>query len=154
MKSFYMYFSLIAISIASVCCLNCSNNKQIYATPNWIVADSIIADTNKVYVFVEQMPIYPGGESEMSNFLANKMKYPVIPDEKLMDNLHSSVRFTVTKRGEIKNIHPTDKKYEGTILTDSLISTIKKMPLWIPGKQNGKEVDVYFTLRMHVSPRR
>ncbi|MFV0537247.1 MAG: energy transducer TonB [Dysgonomonas sp.] len=49
----------------------------------------------------------------------------------------TTVRFIVTKTGEIKNV----KAIRGDrIMCDSLVSVIKRMPRWIPGKQNGETV--------------
>jgi protein TonB len=111
-------------------------------------------DTNKVYITVEQMPIFPGGENEMHKFISENLKYPEIPEDKLMENLSTTVRFVVSRTGDIKDIEATRPQYKGTILTDSLTQLIKRMPRWIPGKQNGINVNVYISIPLHVSPKR
>lgn len=152
MKYFYIF-------ILSIFLLLCCSSKKAESTilVNNPVNDTITyqnTDTNKVYTVVEQMPVFPGGESEMMRFISENLRYPVIPDDKIMENLRTVVRFTITKTGEIKDIEPTKPQYKGTILTDSLTQLIKRMPRWTPGKQDGKEVDVYFTIPLHVSPKR
>ncbi|MDU1891713.1 MAG: hypothetical protein E6767_13580 [Dysgonomonas sp.] len=106
------------------------------------------ADT--VYTVVEQMPSFPGGESEMYRFIRENIRSVQIPDSLIMENSRTVIRFVVSKTGEIKNIQPAKEYYKGTILTDSYINIIKQMPRWIPGKQDGKEVDVYYLLPAHI----
>ncbi|WP_029905224.1 energy transducer TonB [Prevotella sp. 10(H)] len=110
--------------------------------------------TDTVYTVVEKMPSYPGGEAEMHKFLHENLTYPVIPEDKVMENFSTVVKFTVTKTGEIKDIHPAMEKYKGTILTDSLTAVVKRMPKWIPGKHNGKNVNVYYSLPLRVNLQR
>lgn len=112
---------------------------------------SITEDTT-IYERVEQMPSFPGGEAEMQKFICNNLKYPLIPDDNSMENFSTSVRFVVTKTGEIKDIVPTRDKYKGRILTDTLTQIIKRMPRWNPAIHEGKKVNVYFTLPLYISP--
>ena len=126
MKYFYIF-------ILSIFLLLCCSSKKAESTilVNNPVNDTITyqnTDTNKVYTVVEQMPVFPGGESEMMRFISENLRYPVIPDDKIMENLRTVVRFTITKTGEIKDIEPTKPQYKGTILTDSLTQLIKRMP--------------------------
>lgn len=107
-------------------------------------------DQEKIYTVVEQMPSFPGGEAELYKFIIDNLNYPDIPEDKLMYNSQTNIRFVITKTGEIKDIQATRPQYESTILTDSLTSIIKRMPRWIPGKHKGKEVNVYFTIPLHV----
>lgn len=63
----------------------------------------------------------------------------------------TTVRFVITKKGDIDNIECIRGE---SIMCDSLISIIKRMPRWIPpGKQNGDFVDVYFTLPILIHPK-
>jgi protein TonB len=100
----------------------------------------------KVFTIVEQMPTYPGGEEKMYNFICDSLKLlnncSVVNDKII-------VRFVVEANGTISNIQII--KSVGKIFDAALIETIKKMPLWIPGKQNGKSVPVYFTLPFYFS---
>ncbi len=117
-----------------------------------LVTSMFAQKQDSVYVTVEQMPSFPGGEEAMHRFLIENLKYPDIPGEKWVENLRTTLRFTITKTGEIKDIVPVRPQYAGTILTDSLTAVIRKMPKWIPGKHKGKNVDVYFTMPLHISP--
>ncbi|NDV94545.1 energy transducer TonB [Dysgonomonas sp. 521] len=103
-------------------------------------------DTEKkpeIFKVAEQMPQFPGGQDEMYKFIGNNLKYPVV-DQEMGIQGRVTVRFVVSKTGEITNIEllkgisPTCDK--------EAIRVIKSMPKWIPGKQSGNPVQVYFTM--------
>jgi protein TonB len=107
----------------------------------------------KPYTVVEQMPSFPSGEMELYKFINKNLRYPVIPESQKLST-RTAVRFVITKTGEIGNIQPAQDKYKGLELTDSLIAIVKRMPRWNLGKHNGKAVDVYYTIPLHISPAR
>lgn len=102
------------------------------------------------YSFVEQMPSFPGGEAEMYRFINQNLRLSEEYYQQM--SFSTAIRFVVARTGEIKDIEPAKEKYAGEILTDSLISVIKRMPRWNPGKHNGQAVDVYYTIPLHISP--
>lgn len=97
----------------------------------------------KPYVGVEQMPAFPGGETELMKFIQKNLKYPVIAAENGISG-RVIIRFVVSKTGDITNVEvlrgldPSCDK--------EAIRVVQSMPKWIPGKQNGRNVPVYFTL--------
>ncbi len=97
----------------------------------------------KPFVTVEQMPTFPGGEAEMMRFITNELKYPVVAQEQGIQG-RVTIRFVVTKTGAIsdvqvvRGIDPSCDK--------EAVRVVRAMPNWIPGKQNGLNVPVYFTL--------
>lgn len=101
------------------------------------------------YTVVEQMPSFPGGEVEMHRFIRKHYKYPRTSYEE-GEQGKIIVKFVISKAGDIKDIQAV----KGGVRSDSLISVIKRMPRWIPGKHNGKTVDVYYTIPLHISPAR
>ena len=100
-------------------------------------------DAPKTFVRAEVMPQFPGGNSEMYKFIADNLKYPVV-DQEMGIQGRVTVRFVVSKTGEITNlelikgISPTCDK--------EALRVIKSMPKWVPGKQSGNPVQVYFTM--------
>ena len=109
-----------------------------------------VEEVDSVYTFAEQMPTYPSGEVEMHRFIYNNLWLPDLKPEIVAENSKTSISFIVTKSGEIIDVKATSEKYEGKMITDSLISIIKRMPKWIPGKHNGKNVDVYYKFPIHI----
>lgn len=98
---------------------------------------------DKPFVTVEQMPYFPGGESELKKFIYNNLKYPVVAQEAGIQG-RVIIRFVVEEDGSISNVNiirgidPSCDK--------EAIRLIKTSPKWNPGKQNGKAVRVYYTL--------
>lgn len=96
-----------------------------------------------VYVTVDKMPEFPGGLNAQQRFIGQNLKYPVEAQEKGVEG-RVTVRYVVKSTGDIsdvvviRGVHPS--------LDKEAVRVVKAMPKWIPGKQNGKVVDVYYTL--------
>jgi len=91
----------------------------------------------------ETMPQFKGGETEMQRFIAENLKYPVIAQENRIQG-RVSVRFIVTETGNITDV--TIVKGVDPSCDREAVRVVKAMPKWIPGKQKGQNVSVYFTL--------
>ncbi len=120
------------------------SNAQIDSTKSEIVT---IPDTMTKETFrtVQQMPQFPGGDTAMYRFIAENLDYPPKAVKKnIQGRVH--VQFRVLATGEITDIRTLDIKKLGYGLEEAAIDVIKKMPKWIPGKQNGVAVNVYFNL--------
>jgi len=87
---------------------------------------------------VEEMPLYPGGEIELVNYIAKNFKYPTTNDNFSRTKIY--VEFIIDKNGAVKNA----KILKGISpdLDKEALRVINSMPKWIPGKQTGKPVDV------------
>jgi len=92
---------------------------------------------------VEQMPEYPGGEIELMKFIGEKLRYPTIAIKNKIEG-RLTIRFVVSKTGEVKDAEVLRSLYPAC--DEEGMRIVRLMPKWIPGKQDGKEVDVYFTL--------
>lgn len=97
----------------------------------------------KPFYTVEQMPSFPGGESEMNKFISDNLKYPVVAQESGIQG-RVTIRFVVTKTGEISDV--TVVRGIDPSCDKEAMRVVKAMPKWVPGKQNGLNVPVYFTL--------
>lgn len=126
---------------------------QAFSVQDTMIVIQEKAPEEKPFTVVEQMPSFPGGEAEMMKFLRENLKYPAISEEEGFIG-RTAVRFVVSKTGDVKDVVPAMDRYKGFAVTDSLISVVKRMPRWIPGRQRGEAVDVYFTLPMQISPAR
>ena|ERR1044072_4099521 len=106
-------------------------------------------DTNeKVFTIVEVMPAFPGGNEELFKFLAKNIAYPVSKKENVMSG-KVYVQFIVEKEGSLTNIKIL-KTFDDNI-ADEVIRVIRLMPKWIPGKQNGKLVRVFYNLPITIN---
>lgn len=95
------------------------------------------------FVMVEQMPQFPGGESAMMQYIGTNLKYPESAAKESIEG-RVVLRFVVTKTGDIKDvsvIRSLDSRCD-----EEAMRVVRAMPKWTPGKQGGKDVDVYYTL--------
>lgn len=97
----------------------------------------------KPFVTVEQMPTFPGGEIEMQKFIRDNLRYPVVAQEAGIQG-RVTLRFVVSKTGAIENV--TVVRGIDPSCDKEAVRVVKSMPKWIPGKQNGLNVPVYFNL--------
>lgn len=98
---------------------------------------------NKVYDFVQQMPEFPGGQAELMKYLNNNINYPQIAIENNIQG-RVTVRFTVGKDGSVTNIVVLQGPDES--LNQEAVRLVRSMPKWIPGKYNGRTVNVNYNL--------
>lgn len=103
----------------------------------------IVEEKIEPFLVVEQMPDFPGGESELYKYLQQNIKYPPMARESGITGT-VYVRFIVDKRGNISNV--TLLRGIGGGCDEEAIRVVSGMPAWNPGKQNGMAVPVYFTL--------
>jgi periplasmic protein TonB len=97
----------------------------------------------KPYTYVEQMPAFPGGETEMMKYLGKNIRYPAAAQRAGVEGL-VVLSFVVSKTGEISEIQVV--KGLGAGCDEEAMRVVKTMPKWTPGKQNGREVPVRYTL--------
>lgn len=101
------------------------------------------APADKVFTVVEQMPDFPGGQAALLKYLATNTVYPPIAKENDIEGT-VYVQFVVDKGGsvgQVKVLRSVDK-----YLDKEAVRVVSSMPKWKPGKQNGKEVSVYYTV--------
>lgn len=97
-----------------------------------------------LFVIVEDMPEFAGGQDSMYNFIYTNLKFPT-PD---CIEGRCIVSFIVEKDGSLSNI----KVVRGlgvAAYDEEAMRVIKLMPQWKAGKQRGKEVRVQYNLPIH-----
>ena len=97
-----------------------------------------------VFVVVETMPEFPGGQQALFKYLSENVKYPVIAQE---NGIQGRVicQFVVNKDGSIVEVEVV--RFGGDASLDKeAVRVIKSMPKWKPGKQRGKAVRVKYTV--------
>lgn len=100
-------------------------------------------ESNEVFVIVEQMPVFPGGDEALRKYLAQSVKYPVIAQENGIQG-RVFVSFVVSAKGEVTNVkvaRPFDPN-----LDKEAVRVVQSMPKWSPGMQRGKPVKVAYTV--------
>ncbi len=96
----------------------------------------------KEYLPVEQMPQFPGGEEAMKKYIQDNIQVVAKDGKQLSGRV--VIRFIVAEDGSITEatvIKSLDPLYDNEALR-----VVRSMPKWIPGRQNGKNVPIYYTL--------
>ena len=133
----------VAISIADVKGNDEINGADIADFKEVVRPEAPKEEKEVPYQAVEQMPQFPGGDAELMKYIQDHLKYPVIAAENGIQG-RVIVRFVVSKTGEIQDV--TVLRGVDSSLDKEAVRVIKSMPKWIPGKQNGNNVAVYFTV--------
>lgn len=100
-------------------------------------------EENIVFVAVEKMPSFPGGQQALMKYLNENIRYPIIAQENGVQG-RVFVQFTVRKDGAIDDVQVL--RSADPSLDKEAIRLIKSMPNWEPGKQRGKAVHCKFTV--------
>lgn len=97
----------------------------------------------EIFKSVEQMPTFPGGDPALMKYLSSHINYPAMAQENGVQG-RVVVQFVVTKTGkvgEVKVVRSVDKD-----LDREAVRVCKSLPNFVPGRQNGQPVNVWYTL--------
>lgn len=99
--------------------------------------------SDKPYVSVEEMPEFPGGMKALAEYVRQNLRYPAAAKE---DGIEGKViiSFVVNAQGVIEDAKVT--RGIGGGCDKEALRVINAMPKWKPGKQNGHNVKVYYSL--------
>jgi protein TonB len=95
---------------------------------------------NKVYTVAEQMPSFKGN---VNQWLAQNLTYPATAAE---NGIQGKVvlKFVVDENGNVSDVQVV--RSVDPSLDREAVNTVKRMPKWNPGMQNGQPVKVWYTL--------
>ena len=96
-----------------------------------------------MYNVVEQMPSFPGGEAALLKYVNTHIKYPAIAQEQEISGV-VVLRFVVKEDGSVGEVI-VQKSLEKHC-DEEAVRVVKSLPRFIPGKQQGKAVRVWYTL--------
>jgi TonB family protein len=97
----------------------------------------------EIFMVVEEMPEFPGGQEGLMNYLATNINYPVEAAEASIQG-RVYVQFIINTEGGteqikiLRGVHP--------LLDNEAYRVIETMPAWKPGKQRGRNVSVSYTV--------
>ncbi|MBC7863148.1 MAG: energy transducer TonB [Bacteroidia bacterium] len=102
-----------------------------------------IPKTKKLLEAQLKMPQYPGGNDSIAAFLRRNLRYPEsAKNAKIQGTVF--LEFVIDAGGKIKDIVAT--KYPSKALADEAARVIKLMPKWKPARQNGKNLQMSWSL--------
>jgi TonB family protein len=113
-----------------------------FVEPNF---DEAVEDEDRpgVYMIVEQMPEFPGGDKSLFQFIADNTKYPADAKEKGIKG-RVFVNFIVEPDGSVFDIRVL--RGIGGGCDEESVRVVKSMPKFKPGMQNGEAVRVSYTV--------
>lgn len=122
--------------------LEINNLSSPVALEQTTVQDQPRKDT-AVFLQVEEMPLFPGGNEAMMKFLIENIKYP---EQARKDSIQGRVfvNFIVEADGKVSNAKVL--RGIGSGCDEEAVRVISLMPAWTPGKQRGQNVRVSFNL--------
>lgn len=101
------------------------------------------AVNDSILLMAEQMPEYPGGIDSLRKVVAENVVYPKMCEDSGIQG-RVFVRFAVNEDGSISHVEAI--KGPHPLLNAAAVEAVKKLGKFIPGRQNGKAVKVYFNM--------
>ena len=103
-------------------------------------------EANAVFMNVQEMPSFPGGDAARKKYLARNLRYP---NQAAEDGIQGTVyvSFVVKTNGSLSDIKII--KGIGGGCDQEALRVVKRMPAWNPGYQNGRKVAVLFNMPVY-----
>jgi TonB family protein len=141
------------------------NDKEIRLTPietDWMeetsegdddaveIAEAPEPVEDEIYVVVEEMPQFPGGNDSLNSYLRRNLQYPQMEkDAGIQGTVYMS--FVVRKDGSLSDVKVLKEVPGAPGFTKEAARLINGMPYWNPGKMNGRAVNISFTIPINIS---
>lgn len=113
--------------------------------------NTIFAQEGEILIEAEVSPEYIGGEAAMSRFISYNFDYPEYCNKNNIGG-RAVIKFRVASSGYVDSAYILESPHP--LISEEYIRVVKSMPRWIPGRQAGRPVAVYFTLPMVCAPER
>jgi TonB family protein len=130
--------------------LSCSTKRKAFSSqtqvtpPPSLTSNNLnkeVIDEDTPFVVVEEMPVFPGGDSLLLKYIAQNTKYPEVSKAKKIEG-KVIVRFCVTKVGSVDRISVL-KGVDPEIDSEAQ-RVVGTLPAFKPGRQGGKAVPVWY----------
>lgn len=95
------------------------------------------------FTVVEVMPVFPGGQTALAQYIASHLKYPTVAQENGIQG-RVFVSFVVGEDGYVEDVRVI--KGVEPMLDKEALRVIQSLPRWTPGNQQGKPVRVKYTV--------
>lgn len=95
------------------------------------------------FTVVEVMPVFPGGQMALVQYIASHLKYPTVAQENGIQG-RVFVSFVVGEDGYVEDVQVI--KGVEPMLDKEAVRVIQSLPRWTPGNQQGKPVRVKYTV--------
>jgi len=114
---------------------------NVYVAP--VAQEEEEEDENFVFVTVEKMPEFPGGEAALLKWISDHVNYPTIAAENGIQG-RVSCSFVVNADGTVQDVEVA--RSVDPNLDKEAIRVLKMLPKFKPGEQRGKPVRVKYSV--------
>lgn len=143
------YLSVLPVIILmGIFLLSCSARKKISKTQTEIAPPppppppaQATDEAEEPYVVVEEMPMFPGGDSALISYIAKNIRYP---ESSKKQGIQGKViaRFCVEKNGSVGRVSVL--RSVSPELDAEAVRVVSTLPAFLPGKQGGRPVPVWY----------
>ena len=93
------------------------------------------------FSYVEQMPVFPGGEAALNKFIHDHLKYPAVSREEGVQGV-VMLRFVVNENGSVGEVEIL--KGLDSYCDREAKRIVQSLPRFTPGRKEGKPVKMWF----------
>lgn len=105
------------------------------------VMEVSVPGSEEPFVVVEEMPLFPGGDAAILQYLADNLRYPAAARENKITG-RVIVRFCVNATGQVDRVSVL--KGVNPELDAEAVRLVSTLPAFRPGRQNGRAVPVWY----------
>jgi protein TonB len=148
MTNLKLFLVLPVILFVLIAFSSCAAKKKVATVQTVSKEKNISSDQEEPFVVVEEMPMFPGGDSTLLAYISQNTKYPEsAKTNKIQGKV--IVRFCVTSLGSIDRISVL--RGVNPELDAEAVRVVSSLPAFKPGKQGGKPVSVWYMIPIQYS---
>jgi len=110
--------------------------------------DGVKKNVESFYVYIEQMPEFPGGPDAFNRYITMKLDLTSYLKAKNLSGT-VTVSFTINKLGAVTDVKIVNSL--DSIVDNAVLSLFQTMPNWKPATTEGKPVKIQFVMPVNVS---
>jgi TonB family protein len=134
----------VSVKIAAPSASSIPESKPEIQTVKEIKTENAEMDgPTEIFVVVEEMPAFPGGDVALMKFINENIKYPEAAKTAGITG-RVILRFAVLYNGKVANTQVL--KGVNPDLDNEAIRVVNSLPDWTPGRQGGKAVNVWYSV--------
>lgn len=132
---------LLFVPFVGMLLIFCSVNARAFIPEPTV--NPVSEGDSTIFLTVQEMPKFPGGDSALVKFIRVNLKYPDVAKENKIEG-RVYVEFVIDEKGVVTDVEV--KRSPDPSLSEEAVRLITSLPKWIPGKQKGKAVKVRYTV--------
>ena len=138
--------TFLGISVGLFNLTGCGDKEMLDAVPTPATA----GQTLKIFSDpIQQMPMFPGGQRALMNYLAENVHYTdemaeICAQGRVIVTFIVEIDGSITEAKVVKSVHP--------LLDEEALRVVKAMPKWTPGAINGKLMRNRYTMPVIFRP--